>query len=143
MTPTFLSQIAISITPVGSRVTCDPPPTDTDEDWLILIKQSTMEKCLSLLSKEGFALDNPNEHYRPEEGKFNSWRKGDTNLIVTRDWEFHRRFLAATHVAKVLNVMKKQDRVTLFQAVLYGNGGPVVPMLLPDFLSTTVQSQET
>ena len=120
MKPEFLADIAITITPVGSRVTCDPPPVDTDEDWLVLLKHHKFLDGLQFLESEGFKLDNPNEHYRPEEGRFNSWRKGDTNLIVTRDWEFHRRFLAATHVAKTLNVMKKQDRVTLFQAVLYG-----------------------
>lgn len=134
MKPQFLSDIAISITPVGSRVTCDPPPTDTDEDWLVIIKYPKLNDSLFLLEKEGYKLDNPKEHYRPEEGRFNSWRKGNTNLIVTRDLEFHRRFLAATHVAKTLNVMKKQDRVTLFQAVLYGNGGP--ELALSDFLFT-------
>lgn len=150
MKPEFLSDIAISITPVGSRITCDPPPTDTDEDWLVIIKHPKLNDALSLLDKEGFKLDNPNEHYRPEEGRFNSWRKGETNLIVTRDWEFHRRFLAATHVAKNLNVMSKQDRVTLFQACLYGNGGHEVSYSMQadfDYVNvlspTNVQSQET
>ena len=29
-----INDICISIEPVGSRVTCNPAPTDTDEDFL-------------------------------------------------------------------------------------------------------------
>ena len=32
----FISQIV----PVGSRVTCDPSPTDTDEDYLVLLNET-------------------------------------------------------------------------------------------------------
>ncbi|MNF99067.1 hypothetical protein D3C84_819530 [compost metagenome] len=70
---------------------------------------------------------------------FQSFTLDDLNLIVTFDPEFYRRFMAATGVAKHLNLLDKQDRVTLFQAVLYGNG-PFVPTMtadcdLPPFLT--------
>jgi hypothetical protein len=52
---------------------------------------------------------------------FNSWRGPNAqNLIVTDDLEWHRRFVAATSIAKRLNLMAKADRIALFQAVLYG-----------------------
>eukprot|EP00873_Tetraselmis_striata_P030354 jgi/Tetstr1/450618/TSEL_037654.t1 len=95
---------------------------DTDEDWLVYAPGPMMQAAIAFLSNEGWKLDNPNEHYRPEEGVFNSWRKGEVNLIVTGDHSFRRRYLAATEVAKKLNLMEKRDRVLLFQAVLYGNG---------------------
>lgn len=47
--------------------------------------------------------------------------KGDVNLIVTQDNKFYDRFMAATSVAKRLNLLDKADRIALFQAVLYGN----------------------
>lgn len=133
MKPQFLSDIAISITPVGSRITCDPPPTDTDEDWLV--HSYHVQQAIDLLSQNGFELDNPNHHYAPDTGVFNSWRKGKVNIILTKDYEFNRRFISATAIAKKFNLLKKEDRVTLFQGVLYGNGGPESP--LPDFLNPT------
>jgi hypothetical protein len=133
MKPEFLSDIAFSITPVGSRVTCDPPPTDTDEDWLV--HSYNVQKAIDLLSQNGFTLDNPNLHYAPDTGAFNSWRKGNVNVILTKDYDFNRRFLAASAMAKRFNLLEKPDRVALFQAVLYGNGGPEAP--LPDFLNPT------
>lgn len=119
MKPEFLEKVALSIVPVGSRVTCDPAPMNTDEDWLVLVKD--FDKAFDILYRNGFDLDNPSIHYRPENSVFNSWRGPDsTNLIVTDDRWFYNKFLAATHVAKKLNIMNKQDRIMLFQAVLYG-----------------------
>lgn len=112
---------SVEFTPVGSRVTCNPPPTDTDEDFLVTVLYFYHDEAIAALSADGFALDNPNEHYVPDSGVFNSWRKGNTNIILTKDYDFARRFKAATFVAKQLNLLKKEDRVTLFQAVLYGN----------------------
>ena len=43
------------------------------------------------------------------------------NLIVTRNDTFFNRFMAASSVAKRLNLLDKADRVAVFQAVLYGN----------------------
>jgi hypothetical protein len=84
-----------------------------------------MKKVIEAVHVNGFHLDNPSVHYRPEEGKFNSWRKGETNLIITGDFDFFRRYLSATEVAKKFNLMSKEDRVLLFQSVLYGNGAKI------------------
>lgn len=123
---TSLEAVSRSIHAVGSRATCNPAPTGTDEDWLVYAPGKMMEKAIGFLSSDGWKLDNPNEHYRPEQGAFNSWRKGEINLIVTGDHGFRRRFLAASEVAKQLNLMEKAQRVLLFQAVLYGNGAPAI-----------------
>ena len=39
MIPAWVEGVAIAVEPYGSRVTCDPPPTDTDEDWLVLVTE--------------------------------------------------------------------------------------------------------
>jgi hypothetical protein len=119
-----LRKKVISVTLVGSRETCNPPPVDTDQDVLVLMYEGTGGLFGELFSV-GFDIDgsqvrDPADHLG-DEGTFQSFSKGDLNLIVTQDPEFHRRFLAATSVAKKLNLLEKADRIDLFQAVLYGN----------------------
>jgi hypothetical protein len=43
------------------------------------------------------------------------------NIIATSDAAWHEKFKLASDTAKVLNLLDKQDRITLFQAILYGN----------------------
>lgn len=105
-----------SVFAVGSRITCDPAPTDTDEDFLVVVRKRNP----GAMAAAGFELDTGGSHYEPSEGQFNSWRKGSLNLIVTDDRKFARRFLAASAVAQRLNLLNKADRIALFQAVLYG-----------------------
>lgn len=103
--------------PVGSRVTCDPSPLDTDEDWLVLVRSSTDV----LLSNAGFSQDGSPEFYTGNDnGGFRSWRKGDVNVVTTESREFFDRFVTATDLAKRFNLLAKADRIALFQAVLYG-----------------------
>ena len=108
--------------PVGNRVTCNPPPQDTDEDWL----------CVTKTGQEFWdcAIDNQWEvggsfTTELEAAGFCSFVKKvggvKINLIVTAHDDFEKKFLAASHVAKRLNVINKQDRIALFQAVLYAN----------------------
>ena len=102
---------------VGSRVTCSPAPVDTDRDWLVLIKPGA-EK---LLPENGFSQDGSPQFYTGNDnGGFRSWRKGELNVITTPDNEFFQRFITATALAKRFNLLNKQDRIALFQAVLYG-----------------------
>lgn len=46
---------------------------------------------------------------------------GTVNLIVTAEPGFYRLFNLATEVARKLALVHRPDRVTLFQAILYGN----------------------
>lgn len=123
MKPTFLEPIALCMNMVGSRYTVDPPPTDTDEDWLVLIPEKNFKdgRAVQLLDENRFGLDNPSAHYRADEGLFNSWRGPEnTNILITANRDFHNRFLAATSLAKKYNLKTRPERVELFQAVLYG-----------------------
>lgn len=51
---------------------------------------------------------------------FTSYRLGDLNFILCNKSAFYRRFVLSTHLATELNLLKKEDRILLFQAILYG-----------------------
>lgn len=105
--------------PVGSRVTCNPAPQDTDEDWLCLVHADPAERLI----EAGFSQDGSPQFYTGNDnGGFRSWRRGDLNIVTTQDEAFARKFLAATELARRFNLMAKGDRIALFQAVLYGVG---------------------
>ena len=113
----------ISITPVGSRVTCNPSPTDTDQDFLILIDSYYATEFATTAVAQGYDFGGSfhgKEQYAAA-GLFYSLRHGEVNLIVTHNEWFHRRFMAASNLAKHFNLLNKADRIHLFQAVLYGN----------------------
>jgi hypothetical protein len=114
---------ALSITPVGSRVTCNPAPTDTDRDWLVLVDKVNESALWDYLSTNQWEIGGslPDDmNNTPADDVFMSFTKGVEN-ITTTSTSFHRRFLAATSIAKRLNLMDKADRIALFQAVLYAN----------------------
>lgn len=111
-----------TIEPCGSRVTCNPPPVGTDQDFLVVVppREDVVSRVVGHLSTAGYHWEG-SEHYQIVAGNdFMSWRKGDVNLIVTASPTFTKRHRAATHVCKRLNLLSKDDRVALFQAVLYG-----------------------
>lgn len=109
---------------VGSRVTCNPAPTDTDQDILVLVGKHGFDDLCAWACDEGYTLDGSEvEDYfqlSPED-TFQSLSNGEINFIVTEDPGFFDKFMLATHVAKTLNVMQKEHRIVLFQAILYGN----------------------
>lgn len=109
---------------VGSRETCNPAPTNTDQDILVLVRANQYQDFASGLFLLGFELDGShisNETSISHDSGFQSFKKGDVNLIVTGSQVFYMRFMAATSVARRFNLLEKDDRIALFQAVLYGN----------------------
>lgn len=114
------------IEPCGSRITCTPPPTDTDRDFIVLAGGLKFEILVTRLHGAGWELGGSDceaaeDQDMHQDAKFNSFKKGVDNLIVTQSENFYNRFVAATHVSKRLNLLKKEDRIALFQAVLYAN----------------------
>lgn len=107
---------------VGSTVTCNPIPEDADLDWLVLVKRDSIEPFVNSLLDEGFSTDKASMIDLAEgfmTHGFISLKLDVVNIIATSCDGFYQRFLAATHVAKRLNLLNKQDRIALFQAVLY------------------------
>jgi len=118
----FLDKV-VKMEYVGSRITCNPAPTDTDEDVLLLTDDLSMliADCIEV----GFTRDGDTGTSYPE--GFVSLRNGTMNFIVTDDEEFYKKFMLATHVCKSLNLMEKNNRITVFQAILYGKEYEYVP----------------
>lgn len=116
----------------GSRVTCRPAPTDTDQDVIVLVRQIESSACkvpmpeqtkaLAEFGKMRFALLAEGWVYGgsgDQDDEFESWTNGDINLILTADEDFYNRFVAATTVCARLNLLDKDDRKAMFRAVLY------------------------
>lgn len=126
------------VVPVGSRVTCNPPPTDTDEDYLVLVKNR--QEAINGLRSIGFEFSGDEEvnaeYVRMNETsqwRFTSLFFGDVNYIVTDSPFFFERFLTATHVCKTLNLLRKEDRIMVFEAI---RGGSFSHNVLPDWKPT-------
>lgn len=109
------------IEPCGSRVTCNPPPKDTDQDFLIELPPDDRHVAafVQTAQEAGFRWEG-SEHYQAAASTFMSWRRDDINLIVTCDSTFAAKHRVATSICKRLNLLKKDDRISVFQAVLYG-----------------------
>lgn len=124
------------VVPVGSRVTCDPPPTDTDEDYLVLTKDKMA--TVNALKSIGFEYSADPEKVKKYEQmnetaawSFTSLWFGDVNYIITDSQFFFERFLTATYVCKKLNLLRKEDRVMVFEAV---RGGSFYKEVAPDWV---------
>lgn len=119
-----ITDLCLQHAPVGSRVTCNPPPDGTDADYLLLVHADKAD-ALRRIVADSFQVDGSDLSdvvlNTPEDQQFISYSDGEINLIVTTSERFYGRFMAATSVAKRLNLLDKADRVALFQAVLYGN----------------------
>lgn len=119
-----LFKYCTNVMPVGSRATCIPIPTDTDEDWLILIKPNNIVDTHGTLIDAGFELGGSimmDDKESQSEIAFRSYTRGELNLIVTEKDDFYIKFLKATAISTKLNLLDKKDRIMLFQAILYDN----------------------
>lgn len=114
--PEWMPKGARAYRRVGSRVTCNPPPVETDEDWLIWAPSD----LTSELTAGGFVVEGlPGFYTGNDNGNFVSFRRAEINAITTPDFEWYRKFCRATALAKRFNLMLKEDRIALFQVILY------------------------
>lgn len=116
---TFKDTVILSY-PTGSRYICNPAPTDTDNDTVILC--NGYYDYASMLINDGWE-DCGQQYEMP--GDFMAFRKDEENLIITEDPEFFQTYIRATEGAKVLNLLKKEDRIALFHAIMHAPGGIV------------------
>lgn len=107
------------IVPVGSRRTCNPPPTNTDDDYLVLC--SDAKQAVRSLKELGFEPpENIEEYVALHTCSFTSLRFGELNFIVTDDVRWFDKFLTASYFAKKYNVTDKKDRIELFDGIMRG-----------------------
>jgi len=116
--------------PTGSRYICTPPPKDTDNDTVFLV--NGYHDWKAALLDDGWDFCGDYEFA----GRFAAFRKGQENYIVTEDEDFFNRYVFATEAARALNLLNKEDRITLFQAIADSGTGwtgfrvvdPLVPV---------------
>jgi hypothetical protein len=99
----------------GSREICKPAPVGTDVDFVILSAD------LHPFSPVGFQDTSSAGLNEYGQSNFCTYRKGEVNLIVVDTYIEFRKWKVATAAAKQMNLIKKKDRIDLFQGVLYGN----------------------
>lgn len=102
----------LKIYPTGSSYICDPPVTDTDIDFIILV--SDLSIATTQLQSEGWELTSI---YYKDGLPFSSFRLGKLNYIVTEESKYYKAFVKATEAAKLLNVTDKNLRCELFTTV--------------------------
>lgn len=99
----------------GSSVICNPPVLDTDFDYVILVKYDSYELD-TLLEQQGFKTNYAD--YDIED--FRSYKQGQINYILTDNIEWFEKMRVATNLAKKLNLLDKQQRINLFDYVMFG-----------------------
>lgn len=119
----------------GSSVICDPPVLNTDRDYFMLVDnldgagtafyqrgwRNCFEDWLSKSDTDPAKLSDDGYSVEIEGGsRFQAWRMLDENVIVTDDEALHLRNVGATYVAKALNLQRKEDRISLFRCMKYG-----------------------
>ena len=105
---------------VGSRTIEGAWTDESDYDFLVYCPDTPQALRHGIPPAPGFVLDDGGKHYEPSEGVFNSWRKERINLIMSRDWDFCRKFLHANLAAQSEKITCRDDRVKLFRYILYG-----------------------
>ena len=100
----------------GSRVMCDPPPDNTDQDVVVLVSCDPIE--LQQVLGVGWEMEGSCNNST----EFFSYRSadGEYNLITTSKQSFYDKFVAATSLARDRNLLDKKDRIALFRQILYG-----------------------
>lgn len=93
----------------GSKVICNPPPTDTDTDYCVLVRRIG-----------DFVDENPDwefikEDYCGENSTFTTCRRGEYNLLVFSDATEYGACRGATAIAKKANIIDKSKRYRLFE----------------------------
>ena len=115
------------IVPVGSQVTCNPPPPLDNSDIDFLCLCNDVEAMLELedeleLSEWKYCAG---EGYEQMSGDFNAWRKDidgkNYNLILTTNKQFFDDFMDATKSCKALNLLDKKARCLEFDRVFAEN----------------------
>ena len=108
-----LGSLGIRFVQTGSKYICNPPVLNTDADFVIFDTSKFNP------GNNGFFLTNQSDEYGSTD--FDTYRNGDINLIVVKNYQEFRKWEVATAAAKQLNIKDKQKRIQLFQGVLYGN----------------------
>lgn len=112
-----LNKAASVYNATGSSYICEGRVTPKDYDFIVL--SSSLWRNQKQLIDLGFVTST--KEYEAISNDFYSYRRGDVNLILTGKAKFFADFNKATKIAKRLKLDNKEDRISLFQAILYNN----------------------
>lgn len=98
--------------PTGSAFTCDPPTAAKDIDFHVLT--ADIDGLEAELVAGGWEVGGSGTQGM---ATVYSYRKGPFNIIAVVDHEFFTRLALATDLAKRFNLLSKDDRIALFEAV--------------------------
>ncbi len=127
----YLLKTGLKFFRTGSREICSQAPTDTDVDFVVFDGKL---KLKSKLLKDGFK-NTGKENDRYKNANFFSYRKGETNIILTKRVEVFTSWHIATMAAKQLNLLKKHERIALHDAILKGDHAEYFD-LMPKFIES-------
>jgi len=118
--PDSLEDFANACVYVGSRITCNPPPTNTDQDILVWVDGNKGYDILdSWLDRNDWEYEGDEKY---QMSHFSSWRKTiqdvEYNAIVTTSETWFNRFLEATLLCKKENAMSKKRRIEIFDSIM-------------------------
>lgn len=104
----------------GSSYTCNPPVENTDYDLVLYVIPENFGQFQTDLTADGWERDGS----RNELSEWYSFKKRQEgvlyNFIITQNEVHYNSMYVATSVAKHLNLLRKDDRVMLFQAIIDG-----------------------
>lgn len=137
--PDNIEDFCLAAVAVGSRITCNPPPTDTDQDVLCLVEADDLDDFENHLSDMGWMFEGE-DYAGTKKGDFMSWRKEhdriEYNLIVTTQEKWFDSFMDATLSCKEKNLLTKKERIAEFDKfmpkeakVVVHWGGPLPPKM--------------
>lgn len=129
-----LEDIGCEISAAGSRITCAPFSENSDHDYLVYAEdEGILSHVIAILSNGAFEREGNSQHYQDCGEGFMSWRKDMLNLIVSKNPDFVAKHKLATALCKRFNLLRKSDRIALFQAILYSNvegeDGKFIPLI--------------
>jgi len=105
----------------GSQAICEPPPAESDTDYLVFApSEKACSDAVATAAEHDFNWEGSEHYQHCALNTFMSWRKEKLNLIITRNEDFAQKHRLATKVCKKLNLLNKDHRITVFQAILYG-----------------------
>lgn len=100
---------------VGSRVTCNPAPTDTDRDILVLCVEGELREVMQQIYDAGGDACGDKDYG----DDMVAMRLGaEDNYLLTENEDYYEKFIAVTAVARGLNIMDKSSRHAMFKCLL-------------------------
>ena len=117
---------------VGSKVTCNPAPRNTDVDILVYIPKPKYSKLERYITSFGFVKEGGDNYPKGRPGVgFNSWRTfewninppetpEEINLIITNSTKFRDSFVLARDVCAKMNLLDKNQRILVHKAIIEG-----------------------